>query len=361
MRVTCLHPVPVRWRPPRSQRDRHAFLGLRTPVDIPEVESPPPTFGIHTPKGTQTCYVHGGVAYDMMTEADLIATSTSSVPIRPEALANHLGACREAPGRAFRQGTPLRAATPDAAAGSGSELPRSVLQRAGEDHAEAARTALARHVARTFLVDGSRVYARRPLPVIAPHDFPDKQPSRAPDILGRRAYGIHFEPARFPEMVSYLKRMGYRGYQSKPEEMTVGFHRDFDVPSAIRYGDDDLALWVNGAPALVEAMHLGALDLADKYGDDFPSITPPVERLRRFADLGLVGAIDPADHGTVTELLGDAIDALRAAIPMNHPQPPLNWLKAYSDVVARPLLVAKPAAEADLDDLIGLLPGGLAR
>jgi hypothetical protein len=352
MRVPCLHPVPVRFRPARLRHDRHAFLAASTPVDVPEATRAPERVDILTASGYETCHLHAGLLYERMTWGSAIGSGNRVEPIRPENLAKLLAGPRDMPGPAFRRGTPLRASglLKDKEQGSGSDLPPSITARSAGDNAQAARAALVRHVAREFLVDGDHAYVRRRLPVLAPHHDP-KRP-RGPDSLERNGYGIHFEPARFPNLTTYLSRIGYRMSIAEQAHMIGTFVKENAAPDA--YAGDDLDLWVNDAPHLVEILHLRAL--AHPYAGDLSHLDPNLALLRPYADLGLVGAVPPEARALVAELVGNVLDGLRSAIPAENPQPPLNWMKAYSDLVARPTLCDAPIPDADAEDLSALAP-----
>jgi hypothetical protein len=354
MQVVTIHPVPVRWRPPRAREDRHSLMLTRTPVEIPEVPASAFEPAIVSCFGTEIpCLSHEGALWQRLSRD--VLTDGLATPVSPDHFSALLSGSATQGGHVFRAGTPLVASIGERAAVSrtGEVLPASITNRAGTDHTAAVRAALRDHVARTFRTDGTSVYARRGAPVMIPHESAKLWRYEAPDVLGRRGYGICFEAARAGACVEYLGRIGYRGYHVKAPalaEMFLAGLSDQGSPG------DDLRLWVNNGPVLFGAMHADALDLGRKCDYDLSSIEAHAAPLRHYADLGLVGAIPEADHAHVADLLGRAIDAMRAAIPASHPQPPLNWLKAYSDIVARPALCQAPIPDEDTLSLGSLSP-----
>lgn len=350
MRVICRHPVPVRYRPARTASDRLAFAAVSTPVEIPEAETAPEPLGSAPADG----FVHEGVVYDRMTSPDA-PRAPGSPPISPGALGRMLAMRREAHAPAFPPGSPLCALGAPAADASGSDLPRNILARSdGTDLTQDARSALARHVARTFLVHADGAFVRRRSVVIKPHVGGDRiGPSPLNLMDDRCGSGLFFEPDRFPAMLAYLKAMGYRGYGEKPHDLVERHRRETNgIPNNLDGGD--LARWVNDAPSIVETIHRRA---TDRLGDvcEVTRADAAVARLRRFSALGLVGAVPPQDHPAAVEALHEALSALREAIPPQHPQPPLNWFLHYSGHVARPAVLGNvPWADMDPDDAAGI-------
>ena len=360
MRLTVSHPVPVRWRPPRARRDRIAYRAEATPVEIPEVA--PGTFRADAATGSALGFsrsyaVHDGGAWIPVQPCHLereYAGAGRAVTLA-EAAAFLAGRTIAAAGGLGRAGTPLGGMGLAGAGPSvepGATLPDAVLRLARQDHAGAARAALARYVARNLATDGEALWMRVCPPVLVP--------CHTPAVTIELPWYVSRGPAFPPHRADEARRFALFACERTKayETLKAAAVRVRGLDPAL-YGELDLDHYLDGAPGVLEHA-AGRLRLRlSESGQVLPEpVERALDRLAPLADLGRIGAIAPDRRGEAVDLTLAAARAIRAACPAGYCPESLPWIETYHEHVARPRLAAlapSPPAE-DLDGIGRLTP-----
>lgn len=350
MRILLRHPVPARFRPPRSRPGTATHLTLvplSTPVEIPEVSPGTMAFrnSYHT-DGLREFAVHAGRCWETVLVSHL-GISGADRPATPAAVAQWLSG--PGGGKLRRQGTPLAgrllAAFGDV---TGTAPPDASARKVLTDHTELVRAAAAAYVGDHLATDGTSVYAARPMPVIDPlarngegailHEPP-------------RSFGpAVFEPSRTEAIPPYLAAVG-RSDGSGPTRDALA--RCFGT--ATPYRDDDLAVFVNDVPRLVSNL---SRTLADRLApDERRTLRARIALLEPHAELGLVGAVPAGSWADVVALARDAAAVLALAAPDPRRRSEATRIVAYADHAALPALRLGALPDEDLADLAALAPG----
>jgi hypothetical protein len=352
MRVRMQFPVPVRWRPARSPADRIDFHAGIADAEIPEIEEgaiDEARRRFNLAEGTLTLWLHEGRAWQRPQAG---TSSLDAFPWwRPGALSAELNAMPTALGRFAAAGSPLRAAAFDQRRShdpQGTPLPDAVLARAFRDHADLARAAAVDYVRTRFLTDGRSLYVALPVPVLVPYAPGGPRVERGP---GRADPGASFERDRLGLIPGYL---GLCGPVPELAALTATYlaRRLPDVPCP----GDDIARFVNGAPAFVESLHAEARTRSRRRGAAMPDQEGQLSRIRGMTEAGLVGAVGRAAFREAATTVASVCETLAGDLGDRIAETKLRRLMAYARGVVLPSLPPPETPDEDAELLSGLSP-----
>lgn len=354
MKVVAQHPCPVRWLTPRG-RSQIAYLALRTPVEIPEVDSGtlgrdfveftlhglPRRFPLHAGKLWRPAQVHAHYAPAQA------ATAAST-------LAEHLADRTGVPSGVGTPGSPLCGSMLEGVETGlhGTDLPDEALAGAVTDHTHAVRESFRAWAATELLIEDGKAYAAVGVPALTPfrgagrHNVVDQAPR---DL----SLGLVVEPARIRHMRQAFTSLRFKEPSEPPGNtlQSYAFQNAFGhVPDSRR----DLSTFANAGPRQVLQALVRAAPRID--AGDMEILERHVGALSPYAELGLVGAVGEDRHHEAISRMIDALDALTCLSPRGYAPVASKRLRSFAVFVASPALRSAPVPVEDLDDLSTLAP-----
>lgn len=353
MRALVGHPVPVRWRPPRSGTDRIDFQVARTEVEIPEAATAElgeeRSYVLAPDDAPSRYHVFEGRAYELVTAGAFgDGSPRRHRPAPIDLVLSALADRSDMPAHPFEGLTPLTGGPHPHPSGAGEDLAPHVLAASAADNTAAAREALRAYAARSLLlVDGRELFLRRGLPVLAPTLAPPYLPRPPRSLDG----GPVFEPSRYILLTRFRESARVPDTVSK---LIMPWHSRFHAEP---YQDDDLDLWIQDGPRAVERLRDALARRRPDAAGALLGTEPLIAPLLPYADLGRIGAVPASERHVVSDLMGRALAGIRAAIPDGYDPPRLRWMLAYHERVGHRAFPAPAPPDEDLDALSGMAPG----